>query len=78
MYSSKTFKTPCSHCGAANAVTWSAWDDDCRGNEGGYAIGCAKCDATFTHEQWRRIAAKELAQMHREERERELEWKAKH
>jgi RecJ-like exonuclease len=74
MYSSKTFDTPCPKCKAAHSVTWSAWDDDCRGNPGGYGIGCAKCDATFTHEQWRRIASAELAQMHRAERQREREW----
>jgi len=77
MYNSKTFDTPCPKCRAAHAVTWSAWDDDCRGNPGGYAIDCAKCHTSFTHETWRRIAAVELAEMYRLAREREADWAAR-
>ena len=62
MYDTRTFKTPCPRCHTANSVTWSFWDDDCRGNPGGYGISCAKCDLSFTHEEWRRIAAVEMAE----------------
>ena len=74
MYSSKTFKTACPQCKAKNAVNWSAWDSDCRGNDGGYSITCLKCHADFTHEVWRAIAAKELKAMAKAEAKRDAEW----
>lgn len=55
MYWNSQEKVPCPDCGGQ--VTWTAWDGDCRGNDGGYIIDCAGCSRHFTPDEWRKIRA---------------------
>jgi transcription elongation factor Elf1 len=51
----RIFETPCPRCGAANSVSWTVRDEE------DYTIKCDGCQATFTHEEWRRIANEEMS-----------------
>ena len=71
------YKTPCPRCGGV--VEWWFFGADCRGNGSSGGIACKKCKKSFTRDEWKKVAKKELAAHKREiERlEREFERKEK-